>query len=206
MAGAGGGTGGLSWDPPTRNGRCTDAELATACGGQQCGVPLACSQQWCDASTAALLLDQFEALPYLGRSGMPRFASFGADAVCNPTGGVSKFAQAPTYLGEDLPLAYRNDAARLAADWDVLMFCAYRTNWTEGLAEVLEAYVTAHGKGLYAVMDYQGLDITVEDFTGLNQVVASSGIQFDAVSLDHADASADVGIECLPDLTEAILQ
>jgi hypothetical protein len=39
----------------------------------------------------------------------------------------------------------------------------------------------------------------------MNRVMMPSGISFDPVSINWADATADIGISCLPDLTPAVL-
>jgi len=161
---------------------------------------------WCDASTSSQLLASFAALPYLGRKAMPTFASFGNEAMCDGDFGVQSFEDNPVYLGADLPDRYLGDPALLAADWDVLMLCGAYTSWHPDWPALLQSYVTEHGKGLYVVMDYQGWDHTVDDFTELNRVLAPSGIALDPVDLSWGDASVEVGVECLPDLTEAVLQ
>jgi len=160
---------------------------------------------WCDGSTSDTLLMAFDALPYLGRKPTPRFASFGRVQLCDGDWGVEHFEQAPMYLGAELPSQYLGHPELLAADWDVIMFCGFSTMWDPGWAELLQSYVTEYGKGLFAVMDYQGFDVTVPDFTEMNRVIAPTGISFDPVSIDWADATADIGISCLPDLTPAVL-
>jgi hypothetical protein len=160
---------------------------------------------WCDGSTSDQLLMAFEALAYLGRRPTPRFASFGRVQLCDGDWGVEHFEQAPVYLGAELPAQYLGHPELLAADWDVIMFCGFSTMWDPGWAALLQSYVTEHGKGFFAVMDYQGFDVTVNDFTEMNRVMAPSGISFDPVSINWADATADIGITCLPDLTPAVL-
>lgn len=161
---------------------------------------------WCDASMSDELLMSFPALPYLGRSASPRFASFGNPPMCDGDFGVQTFEVNPVYLGNDLPDKYLGDPAGLAADYDVLMVCGAYTAWKPEWAALLQAYVTEQGKGLFVVMDYQGWDHTLDDFDQMNAVIAPSGIAFDPVDLSWADASVNVGVECLPDLTEAVLQ
>jgi hypothetical protein len=160
---------------------------------------------WCDGSTSDRLLMAFEALAYLGRKPMPRFASFGRVQLCDGDWGVEQFEQNPVYLGAELPARYLGHPELLAADWDVIMFCGFSTMWDPGWAELLQAYVTVHGKGLFAVMDYQGFDVTLNDFSEMNRVMMPSGISFDPVSINWADATADIFIACLPDLTPAVL-
>ena len=160
---------------------------------------------WCDGSTNDGLLMAFQALPYLGRKPIPRFASFGNQPLCDPDFGVEHFAQPPVDLGAELPVNYLGHPELLAADWDVILFCGFHTMWDPGWAGLIESYVAVHGKGFFASMDYQGFDATLDDFTKMNEVMLPSGISFDPVSINWADATADIGIACLPDLTPAVL-
>ena len=67
-------------------------------------------------------------------------------------------------------------------------------------APLLQSYVSDFGRGLLAVMDYQGFDIGPSGFAAMNDVVAPSGVSVNGVSLDWADAQATVAIDCVPNL------
>jgi hypothetical protein len=143
----------------------------------------------------------FNAAGYLAQKAQPKIASFGNASTCTP--GFLQPISIPdyvTYLGSELPADYLGNPAKLAAEWDALVFCGYHTPWNAGLASLIQTYVTEYGRGLLAVMDYTGFDIPPADFDQMNAITTSSGVTFNAVNLDWADATANVSIACIPDL------
>jgi hypothetical protein len=157
---------------------------------------------WCDSSTLVDLVTGVNARRYLGRSDSARVASFGDDFMCNP-GSVSAYPLPPwvTYLGQSLPIQYRDAPEALAADWDAVIFCGYRIEWDEAWIPTLQAYVNEHGRGLLASLDYAGVDARPSDFAHMNAVIAPTGVTFLEVLNFQATAMVSVDEqECVPDL------
>lgn len=195
----------------TISGTELDGEAFISMGGQEHRV-LAMDRwgsghliAWCDASTIGDLMLAFDAAGYLAQKAEPRIASFGNLPTCQP-GFLQPISipESVTYLGAELPVEYIGNAAKLAADWDALVFCGYHTEWNTSLASLIQAYVTEYGRGLLAAMDYLGYDIQPTDFEQMSAVTGPSGVIFNPISLDWADATANVAIECIPDLRPII--
>jgi hypothetical protein len=155
---------------------------------------------WCDSSTLVDLVNGVNARRYLGRSNGARVASFGDDFMCNPDS-PSAYPLPPwvTYLGLGLPAQYRAAPAALAADWDAVIFCGYRAEWDDAWIPTLQAYVSEHGRGLLAALDYAGVDATPPDFAHMNSLVAPTGVTFLEVLNYQHTASVSVPDECVPD-------
>jgi hypothetical protein len=156
---------------------------------------------WCDATTLGKLLAAFDARAYLGKTKTARVASIGDTHLCKE--GVPGWPL-PSYLsyqGQELPEKYRGNAAQLAADWDAIVFCGFRIPWSYDATQELDAFVTKYGKGLLAVMDYQGAGVvTKADFGDMNKVTAAFGISFDPLDLPGGNATLDAKLDCVPDL------
>jgi len=159
---------------------------------------------WCDSTRLPQLLAAFNVTGYLGQVQQPKVLSFGDEYLCKP-GGILDNPLPPTlaYQGKDLPAKYKGNAALLAQEWDVVIFCGFRIPWTNDWSKELGEYVGVHGKGLLAVMDYQGV-VTQTDFTNMSKITSPAGIQFDPLSLAWAPSSTSVSIECVPDLPPPI--
>jgi hypothetical protein len=155
---------------------------------------------WCDASSLGSLITSVNARGYLGRSQTARVASFGDDFMCNPNSpSAYPVPEWITYFGLALPAEYLGDPAKLRADWDAIVYCGFRHEWNDGWTSLLQSYVSEHGGGLLAVLDYAGIDLTHDDFVHMGGITAPSGIGFDEVVLEHATATANVVDECVPD-------
>ena len=81
----------------------------------------------------------------------------------------------------------------------MIVFCGFRIPWAYGWATEIGEFVSQHGKGLLAVMDYEGI-VTMDDFTKMSAITSPAGIVFDPLNLDWAPTSADIVLECVPDL------
>ncbi len=153
---------------------------------------------WCDGTTTHTLLDSFDVLRYLGQTTSPKVASVGDQYLCKP-GAVSQLPSSITWLGEDLPASYHQNAVQLAADWDVLIFCGFRIPWSTDWSAEISSFVSDHGKGLLAVMEYEGV-AQPQDFQNMTNITDGAGIVFEPLNLPWAPASADVLLDCVPDL------
>jgi hypothetical protein len=154
---------------------------------------------WCDSTTAPQLLMAFDALGYLGQVPNPRVASFGDDFLCRPGALPNSLPMNVQYQGVDLPSMYQNNAAGLAADWDVVIFCGFRQGWSYPWTSEIQEFVATHGKGFLALMDYEGV-VTQTDFTNMSNITSPSGIVFDPLNLPWSAASAAVTLDCVPDV------
>ncbi len=155
---------------------------------------------WCDATTLPELLMAFDVTGYLGGVAQPRVASFGDNYLCKP-GALSSHPLPKTiaYQGEDLPAKYQGNSAALAQDFDVVIFCGFRQGWPNPWITELGEFVAIHGKGLLAVMDYEGI-VTAQDFANMSAITKPSGIVFNPLNLAWAPSSINVALECVPDL------
>ncbi len=159
---------------------------------------------WCDATTLPDLLDAFNVTGYLGQVTDPKVASFGDDYLCEP--GKIAGHLLPTwiqYQGFDLPAKYKGNAALLAQDFDVVIFCGFRTNWPTDWSADIASYVANEGKGFLAVMDYEGV-VKAVDFQNMSKITGQAGIVFEPLNLAWAPSSTSVSIECVPDLPPPI--
>ncbi len=159
---------------------------------------------WCDSTRLPQLLDAFNVTGYLGQTKTPKVLSFGDEYLCKP-GGIPQNPLPPSlvYQGMDLPAKYQGNAALLAQEWDVVIFCGFRVPWATEWSKELGEFVAVHGKGLLAVMDYQGV-VKPSDFTSMSKITSPGGLQFDPLSLAWAPSSTSVSIECVPDLPPPI--
>jgi len=159
---------------------------------------------WCDSTRLPQLLEAFNVAGYLGQSKTPKVMSFGDDYLCKPGGIATNPLQSwVSYQGQDMPTKYKGNAALLAQEWDVVIFCGFRIPWTtEWSAEIAE-FVSVYGKGFLASMDYQGT-VTQADFDNMTKITKPAGIQFEPLSLAWAPSSTSVSIECVPDLPPPI--
>jgi hypothetical protein len=155
---------------------------------------------WCDATTLPDLLAAFNVVGYLGQVANPRVASFGDDYLCRP-GGIPGHPLPDTieYQGLDLPAQYQGDPAALAADWDVIILCGFRMPWSYDWVAEIGAFVTNYGKGFLAVMEYESLAFDT-DFQNMSDITSPAGIVFQPLNLDWAPASAEVSLDCVPDV------
>jgi hypothetical protein len=155
---------------------------------------------WCDSTTLPQLLAAFNVTGYLGQTDNPKVLSFGDDFLCKPGGIASN--PLPSYIqyqGFDMPAQYKGNAAQLAADWDVIIFCGFRIDWTTDWAPEIAEFVSTHGKGFLGVMDYEGV-VEADDFQNMSKITSPAGIVFDPLNLAWAPSSTTVSIECVPDL------
>jgi len=152
---------------------------------------------WCDATTLPELLGAFNATGYLGQEDDPLVASFGDDFLCDPA--VWGLPPGITYLGEDLPAYYADDPAGLAADWDAVILCGFRIPWATDWSDEIASFVSDHGKGFLAVMEYESLAFDA-DFDAMNLITDPAGIHFEPLNLDWAPTSTSVVLDCVPDV------
>lgn len=155
---------------------------------------------WCDSTTLPELLAAFDVAGYLGQVPTPKVASFGDDYLCEPGKLPNQALPASIqYQGKDLPAKYKGNAAALASDFDVVIFCGFRQGWPNPWITELGDFVSVHGKGLLAVMDYEGV-VTTADFANMSAITQPSGIVFNPLNLAWAPSATNVSIECVPDL------
>lgn len=154
---------------------------------------------WCDSTTLPALLSAFDARGYLGQKPNAKTASFGDKYLCDPASGTIPLPNWIQYQGFDLPAKYKGNAALLAADWDVIIFCGFRTTWATDWTNEIQSFVSQHGKGFLANMDYEGV-VMQSDFTNMSKITQGDGIVFDPLSLPWAPASLNASIDCVPDL------
>jgi hypothetical protein len=155
---------------------------------------------WCDSTTLPELLAAFDVAGYLGQVPTAKVASFGDDYLCEPGKLPNQALPASIqYQGKDLPAKYKGNAAGLASDFDVVIFCGFRQGWANPWVAELGEFVSVHGKGLLAVMDYEGV-VTATDFANMSAITKPSGIVFNPLNLAWAPSSTSVSIECVPDL------
>ncbi len=154
---------------------------------------------WADSTTTGELLEAFNVTGYLGQVDDPTVVSFGDNYLCNPDGLDGYMPDYVQYLGEDLPAAYLQNAEQMANDFDVLIFCGFRIPWSNDWIDEIAEFVSQHGKGFLAVMDYEGV-VVAEDFTNMSAITSQAGIVFDPLNLDWAPTSVSVQLECVPDV------
>ncbi len=155
---------------------------------------------WCDATTLPELLAAFDVMGYLGGVPAPRVASFGDDHLCEPGKlGNHPLPKSIEYQGDDLPAKYKGNAAALAADFDVVIFCGFRQGWPNPWVQEVGEFVSVYGKGFLAVMDYEGV-VTAQDFANMSAITKPSGIVFNPLNLAWAPSAISVNLECVPDL------
>lgn len=153
---------------------------------------------WCDGTTNADLIKAFDVRGYLSQKKTPKLASFGYGVLCQAPYVPADF----TYLGQDLPVKYQNNAAGLAADWDAIVFCGFGIPWSWDWSQVLSDFASVHGKGILLSMDYFGPPglATSSDFDKMNLIANKAGVSFDKVKLDWAQASLSISLSCVPDV------
>lgn len=155
---------------------------------------------WCDSTTIPELLSAFDVRGYLGQVDQAKVASFGDDYLCQP--GKIPSQALPSwiqYLGPDLPAQYQGNAALLAQDYDVVLFCGFRIPWATDWSQEIGEFVSVHGKGFLAAMDYEGV-VEQQDFDNMSKITQAAGIVFEPLNLAWAPSSTSVSIECVPDL------
>lgn len=153
---------------------------------------------WCDSTTMPELLKAFDVRGYLGQTMNARVASFGDNYLCNP----QMYTQLPQwiqYQGQDLPAKYKGNAALLAQDWDALIFCGFRIPWATDWTTEIDAFISQHGKGFLAAMDYEGV-VMQQDFTNMTKITQGGGIQFDPLNLPWSPATLTASLDCVPDV------
>lgn len=168
-------------------------ECAESCGPSCEGVPLEDHRVfamgrlgaghvigWCDVTNAAIMVDKFDALGYLGRTSSPRVASIGG-YPCSP----NEQSEIPgaVYLGARLP-AELEDASALAADWDVLVACGMDADFGPAFTQTVLGFVRDHGRGLLALSDYVcPSESTPSTMVQMNGVVEQAGFTFEPAML-----------------------
>ena len=154
---------------------------------------------WCDGTTTRELLQHQVLVKYLGQMQAPRVASFGRSVLCQPGANPSSIEpNQATYLGESLPAQYVGDPAKLAQDWDVVVYCGLY-EWSTDWSSTLEPYVSCYGKGVLGVMDYRDSAQQASDFDNINVLMAPAGFKFEPTSIDWASGSGQFA-ECVPDV------
>lgn len=153
---------------------------------------------WCDSTTMPELLKAFDVRGYLGQVPNARVASFGDNFLCNPQA-YTMLPMWMQYLGQDLPAKYKGNAQLLAQDWDVVVFCGFRIAWPNDWTSEIGAFVSTHGKGFLAAMDYEGV-VMQQDFTNMSKITTPAGIQFDPLSLPWSPATLTASLSCVPDV------
>ncbi len=157
---------------------------------------------WCDSTTMASFLGAFNVVGYLGQVDDPVVVSFG-HYLCDP-GAYLPWPEDVAYLGQSLPAVYQGNPAQMAADFDVLIFCGFGPGaWSHDWVDEIASFVTDHGKGFLAVMEYESVALQT-DFDNMSAITSPAGIVFEALNLDWAPTSVSVEIDCVPDLPPVI--
>lgn len=147
---------------------------------------------WCDSTKLVWLMEQIEAVRYLGQSAAPRVASLGK-YPCNHIDGIP----GATHLGPALPAEY-GDGASLAADWDVLVACGADADFGAAFAPAVLSFVRDHGRGLLAVSDYVCDSAKIEPaFEQMNAITSQAGFVFEPVNLGYGNGELVAG--CVAD-------
>jgi hypothetical protein len=152
---------------------------------------------------------------WLGATGdaLPRVLCFGAAHACTGlTGGMPPlevnalhtYPGTLDYAGTTLPPPYANDAAAIAADYDVLVYAAtndYYNPWGSDPADALTVveFVEQEGGGAYVVGEYSPGGMGMEQHAALQIVAEAFDMSFATVWLDWGEAGAAVELECFPD-------
>jgi len=163
---------------------------------------------WCDADSALAMMDSFGGFEYLAQTEAPRIAAMGSHWGCNLNVPYPFWANA-------LPEQYVDNPAALAEDYDVIMFCGFHMGvdpdrvttpanredgWLDNVPATLTSFVKDYGKGLFVVMDYYGTVVKDYDLTHMNAIVQEAGFEFLPHELPWGDASANVALDCVPDV------
>lgn len=152
---------------------------------------------------------------WLGATGqaLPRVLCFGARHACTgltdgmPPLEVNQLHTYPgtlDYVGTTLPAPYADDAAAIAADYDVLVYAA--TNdafnpWSSDPADAMTVveFVELEGGGAYVVGEYSPGGMGADQHAALQILAEGFDMSFEQVWLDWGEAGAAVALECFPD-------
>jgi hypothetical protein len=152
---------------------------------------------------------------WLGGTGdaLPRVLCFGAEHACTGlTGGapplevnaLHTYPGTLDYAGTTLVAPYADDAAAIAADYDVLVYAAtndYFNPWASDPADALTVveFVELEGGGAYIVGEYSPGGMGAPQHAALQVLADAFDMSFDTVWLDWGEAGAEVDLECFPD-------
>jgi hypothetical protein len=152
---------------------------------------------------------------WLGATGdaLPRVLCFGAQHACTgltsgmPPLEVNVLHTYPgtlDYAGTTLPPPYADDAAAIAADYDVLVYAAtndYFNPWSSDPADALTVaeFVAMEGGGAYIVGEYSPGGMGAQQHAALEIVAEEFDMSFDEVWLDWGEAGAELELDCFPD-------
>jgi hypothetical protein len=135
---------------------------------------------------------------WLGQTGdqLPRVLSFGR-YLCGGTGNNLAAYPDLTYAGDNLPNQYINNPALLAADYDMVIYCALGSSPAAELSTIVD-YVQDHAGGLYLASEYWGF-LQQPDVNAINAIAIPLGTQFETTNLNWGQANGDIAFQCFPD-------
>jgi hypothetical protein len=152
---------------------------------------------------------------WLGATGeaLPRVLCFGARHACTGlTDGVPPlevnalhtYPGTLDYAGTTLPPPYADDAAAIAADYDVLVYAATNDLYNEWSSDPSDALtvvelVELEGGGAYVVGEYSPGGMGAAQHAALQILAEAFDMSFEQVWLDWGEAGAEVELECFPD-------
>lgn len=152
---------------------------------------------------------------WLGATGqaLPRVLCFGARHACTgltdgmPPLEVNQLHTYPgtlDYAGTTLAPPYADDAAAIAADYDVLVYAAtndFFNPWSSDPADALTVaeFVELEGGGAYVVGEYSPGGMGADQHAALQILAEAFDMSFEQVWLDWGEAGAAVELECFPD-------
>ncbi len=134
---------------------------------------------------------------WLGDSGdqLPKVLSFGRN-LCGGLGNNLGDYPDLTYAGSSLPPQYVGDPAKLAADYDMVIYCTIAAT-SDAEAQTIVDFVKDEGGGLYLASEYFGF-LKQADVDRINTIGNPLGVEFETTNLDWGQANGEIGFDCFP--------
>lgn len=106
--------------------------------------------------------------------------------------------------GIHLPAEYVGNPAKLAADFDIVLYLEGSGQFdggdqpTDEEMKTLVDYVTIHGGGLYASSEFAGY-LKPADYASINRVLLPLGVEALEVNLDWGNVNGQIEFDCFPE-------
>lgn len=120
-----------------------------------------------------------------------------------PSDGPQQWTYPGTSAGIHLPAEYIGNPAKLAADFDIVMYLEGSGQFDNGdqpadaEMQTLIDYVTIHGGGLYVSSEFAGY-LKPADYVSVNRVMVPLGVEALEVNLDWGDVNGQINFDCFP--------